>query len=294
LVKSANALAQHQTQRYLFASPSPSIDSNRCQRRSLHSTFLDREAQSFPRSSLFMIEKIREAVELFAANFRLFCSIVLTVWLPGSILIVYLRLYVFPGTTGGDEMKMFVQEYRVSNLIELAFGPLYIGAIIYAASRLKQGLAAKYRASMAYAATKSFKLLRTRIGTGLIVFVGVLALIIPGIVLALRFALTDPIVVLEDLEGGSARNLSVKLTKGKRWEILGAIILTYMSILLSIFLSSFILYLPLSLIGKTENFIIAVICECISNILLVLPTIVLFLFYWEAKNQAAVAVDRDN
>jgi hypothetical protein len=232
-----------------------------------------------------MIQKISEATKLLFSNLILFGSIVLTVWLPGSILLVYLRLYVFPETTGGNEVQMFVQELRVSNLIEISFGPLYIGAILYAASQLKQGLQPMYRESMAYSAKKSFKLLTTRLGTGLIVLLGLIALIIPGIILGLRFALIDSIVVLEGLEGVSARNLSIKLTKGKRWQILGSMILTFVGILIAIFLVSFSLYLLLSLTGQTENFIIAVICECISNLLLVLPIIILFLFYWDAKKQ---------
>jgi hypothetical protein len=32
-----------------------------------------------------MIQKLREAIKLFATNWILFSSIVLTVWLPGSI-----------------------------------------------------------------------------------------------------------------------------------------------------------------------------------------------------------------
>jgi hypothetical protein len=241
-----------------------------------------------------MIRKIREANRLLATNLKLFSSIVLTVWLPGSILLVYLRFYIFPGITGGDEMRMLVQEFRVSNVIELAFGPLYVGAILHAASQLKKGLPAQYRESMAYAGTRSFKLLGTRIGTGAIVLLGLIALVIPGIVLALRFALIDAIVVLEGVEGSSARNLSANLTQGKRWKILGTMILTFVEICLAILLVSFILYLPLSLVGQNDNFAIAVICECISNILLTLPIIVLFLFYWDTKSQAAISVDRDN
>jgi hypothetical protein len=210
-----------------------------------------------------MIQKTREAVGLFTTNLSLFSLIVLTVWLPGSILLVYLRLYVFPEITGGDELRIFAQEHRIASAIELAFGPLYVGATIYAASQLKKGLRPTYSESMAHAARRSFKLLGTRISTGLIVLAGLIALIIPGVVLALRFALIDTIVVLEGVEGASARNLSVQL----------------------IFLVSFILYLPLELAGQSENFVIAIICECVNNILLSLLTIVLFLFYWDAKNE---------
>jgi hypothetical protein len=232
-----------------------------------------------------MIQRIRTATKLFFPNLLLFGSIVLTVWLPGSILLVYLRMYVFPTTTGGNEIQILLQEFRVSNVIELAFGPLYVGAILHAASQLKQGLHPTYRQSMSYAAKRSFKLLLTRIGTGFIVLLGLIVLIIPGIVLSLRFALIDAIVVLEGLEGVSARNLSMKLTKGKEWQILGTMILTFIGLSIAIFVLSFSSYSLLSLTGQSENFLIAVICECISNLLLGLLVIVLFLFYWDAKNQ---------
>lgn len=231
-----------------------------------------------------MIQKIREAIGLLTANLALFSLIVLTVWLPGSILLVYLRLYVFPETSGGDEFRIFIQEFRVYNAIELAFSPLYVGALLHAASRLKQGLPAKYGESMTHAARRSFKLLGTRIGTGLIVLGGLIALVIPGVVLALRFALIDPIVVLDDVEGSSARNLSVQLTQGKRWNILATIILTFLVLLIASTLVFFLLYLPLSLAGEEENFVIAVIYECVTSILVTLVNIVLFLFYWDAKN----------
>jgi hypothetical protein len=121
-----------------------------------------------------------------------------------------------------------------------------------------------------------------------------LALIVPGIVLSLRFALIDAVVVLEGVEGGSARNLSAKLTQGKRWDILGTIILTFVAVVIAIFLTSFMLELPLALAGINENFIIAVIQECISNVVLLLPIIVWFLFYWEAKNQLTSDRQEDN
>jgi len=234
---------------------------------------------------LQMIQKIRSAVELFTANLTLFSLIVLTVWLPGSILLVYLRLYVFTETVGGDEFRALTQEYRVSNAIELILGPFYVGALLHAASQLKQGLRASYSESMSHAARRSFKLLGTRIGTGLIVLAGLIALVIPGIVLALRFALVDAVVILEGVEGANARKLSVRMTQGKRWSILGALVLTVVGVTVVSALVSFMLYLPLSLVGQRENFVIALIYECINSILFALLYIVLFLFYWDAKNQ---------
>ncbi|MBE9115556.1 hypothetical protein IQ249_06555 [Lusitaniella coriacea LEGE 07157] len=241
-----------------------------------------------------MMQKIREATRLLATNLVLFSSIILTVWLPGSILLVYLRLYVFPEATGGDELRMFTQELRVSNAIEFAFSPLYVGAILYAASRLKQGLQTTYRESMSHGARRSFTLLITRLGAGFIVFFGLIVFIIPGIILALRFALIDSVVVLDNVEGTSARKLSTMITKGKKWNILRTILLTFIGVFLAAFLMGFVLYLPLSFIGQDENFIIAVLSECVVNILLIIPTLVLFLFYWEAKSQQIAPQHEDN
>jgi multisubunit Na+/H+ antiporter MnhB subunit len=96
--------------------------------------------------------------------------------------------------------------------------------------------------------------------------------------------LIDAVVVLEGVEGANARQLSVRMTQGKRWSILGAVVLTVVGLIVVSVLLSFILYLPLSLVGQEENFAIALIYECINNILFALLNIVLFLFYWDAKN----------
>jgi hypothetical protein len=229
----------------------------------------------------FMMQKLREAIGLLAANLPLFSLIVLTVWLPGSILLVYLRFYVFPETTGGDEFRMLMQEFRVSNAIEFAFGPLYTGGLLHALSQIKQSLPASYGESMAHGARRSFQLLGTRIGAGLMIFAGLIALIIPGVILALRFALLDAVVVLEGVSGADARKLSARMTQGRRWSILGTLLLTGIGLTITAAFLAFILYLPLA--ENEDNFAIAVVYECITTVLVTLLDIVLFLFYWDAK-----------
>jgi len=236
-----------------------------------------------------MLQKIREATQLYFSNLTLFSSIVLTVWLPASIVLVYLRLYVFPESTGGDELQIFLKEYRWSSVIDLAFGPIYSGAVLYAASQLKQGLDITYLQAMAHGARRSFSLLGTRIVTNFIVGIGFILLIIPGIVLALRFAVVDSTVVLDGTSGVSARNRSATLTQGKRWNILGTMILTCLGVLIAIGLTSFVLYFLLSLTGQEENYVVAVISECISSVFITFPAIVLFLFYWESKTEETQA-----
>ena len=230
-----------------------------------------------------MIQKIKDAIQFFTANLALFSTIVLTVWLPGTILLVYLRLYVFPETIGNDWFRLFAEEWRVSNVIELACSPFYVGAMLHAAAQLKQGLSATYGKSMTHAARRSFKLLATRIGTSLIVLAGLVAFVIPGLVLAIRFALVDMAVVLEDVEGGRARSLSAKLTEGKRWSIFWTLTLTFIGLLIAVALAESVLAFLLASVGRDANFAILVIFGCVVSVLVTLPVIVLFLFYWDAK-----------
>ena len=233
-----------------------------------------------------MISEIRDATQIFVKNFGLLSALKLTIWLPGSILLVYLRLYVFPEMMEGDETRIYLQELRISNIIELAFGPLYIGAILHAASQFQQGHTPSYGASMAHGARKSFKLLLTRILVSLITIIGLIAFIVPGILLALRLSFTDAIVVLEGTTGLQACNLSQTLTKGKKWDIFLTIILVFLGLIFGIIL---LIEFPLGLLNQDQNLIVQVLSECIYQILFIVPVLVLFMFYWNVKHAAADA-----
>lgn len=237
-----------------------------------------------------MISEIRGATQMLIKNFGLLSALKLTIWLPGAILLVYLRLYVFPEMEGGDEARIYLQELRIANIIELAFGPFYIGAILYAASKIQQGQIPSYGASMAHGARKSFKLLLTRVLVSFITLIGVIALIIPGILLALRLSFTDAIVVLEGVTGLQACNLSQKLTKGKKWDIFLTIILVFIGIVLALLL---FVQLPLGLLGFDQTLAAQVLAECIVQILLIVPVLVLFMFYWSAKHATAAPPEQE-
>jgi hypothetical protein len=229
-----------------------------------------------------MIQKIREATALLFGNLSLYGAIVLTVWLLPSILLIYLRLHSFPMMNTKSEGLI---DFQVSCWLELAFGPFCTGAILYATDRLQQGWPATYTASMSYGAKQSLRLLGARLVCGFIVLLGLILLIIPGIILALRLALIEPIVVLERSNGFDARKRSTELTQGIKWQILGTNLLTYVWSIIVIFLLTVIRELAFSLVGQSESFSAQVIGQLIGQLAWVIPTIVCFLFYWEAKQK---------
>ena len=230
-----------------------------------------------------MISKIREAIALFINNLSLFTKIILTVWLPGSILLVFLRYFVLPETAGGDNFTAIVQEIRISALIETAVSPLYGGAIIYALSRIKQSLPVGYGEAMNYGAKKGFKLFATRFSTGLIVFLGLLALIIPGIILSLRYYFIDEIVLLENTNGGAARKRSTTLTKGKKAEIFFATSITWILLFIFAAVIAELLLLLFGLVPLSISFVLDVLLECFNSVIFGLLYVISFVYYWDSK-----------
>lgn len=135
---------------------------------------------------------------------------------------------------------------------------------------------------MTYSFRRSFKMLATSMMTNLIILGGTVLLIIPGVILALRFALVDPVVVLEGTAGSQARQRSTQLTQGRRWRIAGTMVLSGLVTILLMGIVSLVIYIPSGLMGLGESFIIHVIITVLTNIIAILPYLVIFCFYWES------------
>lgn len=157
-----------------------------------------------------MFVKIQEAVGLLVSNLGLFAGIVLTIRLPGNGVANYLDVYVFdPRGTGA---------LQVNAGIELIFGPLYIGAVVYAASRLLQDQAVTYGEAMGVGARNWFILWLAWLGaglfiglglsTGFVLFIGIFFIILTGV----QYGLIDPVVIGSGL--GAKLSMTLGLSTG--------------------------------------------------------------------------------
>ena len=168
--------------------------------------------------------------------------------------------------------------------IEVIFGPLYIGALIYALARIKSGQPVTYREAMAVGVKKWFALFAARFIAGILISLGALLLIVPGVMLAVRYALLDPAVVLEDKGISASRARSVTLTAGRRWEIFGVGVLFF----LGLFIASFLFYAPFAVVEALELSVnlapVEILVDCVLSVAVAIIYIVLFLYYWEAVN----------
>lgn len=226
-----------------------------------------------------MLDKFREAISLFISNITLFSLIILTIWLPGNIIINYLDYYVF-------YEEDFIGLMRIISLIEGLFGPIYIGALIYALSKLKQYQMVTYTEAITVGFRNWGRLWWAQFVAGIFISLGFIALIVPGILLAIRYALIESVVILEGADASESRKRSSEITAGKGWQIFGA----YALFFLVFFIFSYMVYIPvgvmmeLGFIEQLGSMIICIIIDCILDIIYAIIIIVMFLFYWESKD----------
>jgi hypothetical protein len=222
-----------------------------------------------------MFRILGEAIVILRRRWLLFSAIILTVWLPGNLLADFLGYYVFTDSEVWKQM-------RVTTWIEGIFGPIYIGALVYALARLKQGQEVDYGEAMAAGLKNWGRLFAARLFAGFIVILGLIALVVPGVIFLIRYAFLDSVVVLEGMEAGKARLRSSDLTKGRRWKIFGAAVVFY----IAFGVIAFLLYLPQSIADQLNVMAYDVVMDCILDLVFAVIQIAIFLFYWEARTDA--------
>jgi hypothetical protein len=223
---------------------------------------------------------LRETLRLFAAHLHLFTLIALTVWLPGHVVINYLDFFA-GGPPGSAEAA--ARGIRVFLIVEAVFGPLVGAATLAVLARIKRGEPASYGQALADGLAAWPRLFIARLVQGGIVLVGLVALIVPGLILLVRVSFVDALVVLDGAPLGAALRVSNALTAGRRW----AIFWTGGALFVGVFSLAAILSV---LAGAAGHFVAQVLADCVIAVTQSVFTIALFLFYWEARHAAAPEV----
>jgi len=224
---------------------------------------------------------LQETLRLFVTHLHLFTLITLTVWLPGHVVINYLDF--FAGAAAGST-EAAARGIRVFLVVEAVFGPLVGGATVAALARIKLGETPSYGRALADGLAVWPRLFIARLVQGVVVLVGLIAFIVPGLVLLVRMAFVDALIVLEGPPLVPALRTSNALTAGRR----AAIFWTGGALLAGVLSVATILSV---LAGMAEHFVAQVLADCAIAVTQTVFTIVLFLFYWEARHAPAVVPD---
>jgi len=219
-----------------------------------------------------------ETFRLLARHFDLFTLIVLTVWLPGHLAINYIDFFA----TSKGASDAATRGFRVGLMVEGVFGPLVVAATLGALARIKRGEPAGYAQSMRDGLAAWPRLFIARLVASALVLAGLIALVVPGVLVLVRLCFVDALVVLEGAPLGAALRASNALTAGRRRTIFwtGG----------PLFVAVFSLAMTLSaLAGTADHFVVQVLADCVIAVTQTVFTIAFFLFYREAWHAAAPA-----
>jgi hypothetical protein len=214
------------------------------------------------------------AFRLLAGQLLLFTALVLTIWVPGHLLIELVK------ANNPNPINPF-SLLQLNNLIGMFFGPIYAGGILTALANRMSGRRTTYGEALEAGLHHWGRLFGARLVAGLIVGLGFLALIIPGILLAVRYSLIDEVVVLEGTAGRQSRERSRELVRGKGREIFLAGLVSIAMVLAF----SALLALVANLADPLNNPLVDASCDCLIDVFAVFFICLLFLYYWEARGK---------
>lgn len=109
------------------------------------------------------------------------------------------------------------------DLVGIALGTLAMGALIVATSDAYHGIPVDRRSAFARARAHYGRLLATVVAMRLMVFLGFLLLIVPGVIAMVRFFAVEQVVMLEGTTSAAARERSTALAEGAFGRVLGMI-----------------------------------------------------------------------
>jgi Membrane domain of glycerophosphoryl diester phosphodiesterase len=160
------------------------------------------------------------AFKIYGANASKLFVIVAVVVVPLSLISHLLTGVVFTSRS----TRFLIATALVTALITLVTYAILQAALIRGATQATVGDVVDVEASYRWGLRKFGWVLLVSIATGLMVVIGFILLIVPGVILLTRFTVAIPALVIEDRSGIEAIDRSWHLTKGHFWHVLGTVV----------------------------------------------------------------------
>lgn len=171
-------------------------------------------------------EYLRQSIFFFRQHF----VILATIQLPFLALLGVLG-YVLQGSmiaSDGEPGGSFI----LLGILQLGLLPLYWGATIFYMQSVLDGKPLSPMSAISLGMTSWGRLLLTYILNGLAVLLGLVALVIPGVIVGVRLAFADYICVLENKSASESIKQSWTQTKSYFWMMLQGFILIFLLLFL--------------------------------------------------------------
>jgi len=145
----------------------------------------------------------------YTANFLAFVTITALVSLPAILATLIVGASPFAAV--------------IPMLVGLVTGPIGTGAITYGVYEYLRGRQTTVGDCLRVGFSKVLPILGVAILTGLIIVVGVILCVIPGLIAATVLALAVPVAIQEQVDVMAALRRSASLTEGYRWTVFGVL-----------------------------------------------------------------------
>jgi hypothetical protein len=155
---------------------------------------------------------ISRSLTVWGRNLPFFFAVSLVAYLP--------MLLMAPGVpTSGTGWGL----YLIGFILSVVLSYVATGLMTYAVLEQLRGRSPSPATSISFGTARAGPLLAAAIFTGLMIGGAMLLLVIPGVILAVRWALVAPVVIAEKDVDPRAR--SAELTAGHRWALFGLLFL---------------------------------------------------------------------
>ncbi len=168
-------------------------------------------------------QAIQDVLNVLVRNIGPFALLgVLLAGVPAALVAVGRLL----GTVDGGYTILVI----LGGAVSLVTRPILAGAVIFQAVRTLDGNPASLGEYLAAGRRRWGTMLGLTIWSGLLIGVGFIFLIVPGIYLALRWAVAGPAVVFGGRGIQDSMDLSAKVTTGRRWAMLLLYVIVFVAL----------------------------------------------------------------
>jgi hypothetical protein len=173
---------------------------------------------------------LSKSISAFFKNFISFNILGLVIMVPGVVIIAllfggtFLSLLTYDPALGGpppDIGSGFAAGFISVFFIFFALQYLLTGAIVYSSVQYLNGARPSLVAALGQMFRRIVPVILVAIVSAILVWIGLILLIVPGIIIAMMLCMAIPVVMVEGPGVFASLSRSRALTKGYRWHIFG-------------------------------------------------------------------------
>ncbi|MDD5008816.1 MAG: hypothetical protein PHC68_10530 [Syntrophorhabdaceae bacterium] len=223
------------------------------------------------RTASYGLKKIFSAGwKIYAGGFRDIMLVTLIVYIPINIILSFVP-------SGPEELEGFRLKFRVAQLLDLFIGVLATIAVAKITECAVNGEKVGYAAALKFGISRWGRCISVQILAGLIIFGLLLLLIVPGIIWAVYYTFGVLVVALRGINGKEALDYSKRLVKGQWGRVFGINFVIGVMMLLTIFILSFTLALPMSFVP--ENWLLNVVSDTVLDVVMAMFWVMSVVFF---------------